>query len=41
MSPFSPGHHLFLFIGGVATAADWVNGRGQEVEPVVFKVLVH
>lgn len=37
----SPGHHLLLFIGGVAAAADWSNGGGQEVEPMVFEVLVH
>ncbi len=37
----SPGHHLLLFIGGVAAAADWPNGGGQEVEPMVFEVLVH
>lgn len=37
----SPGHHLLLFIGGVAPAADWSNSGGQEVEPVVFEVLIH
>lgn len=37
----SPGHHLLLFIGGVAAAADRSNGGGQEVEPMVFEVLVH
>lgn len=37
----SPGHHLLLFIGGMAAAADWSNSGGQEVEAVVFEVLVH
>lgn len=37
----SPGHHLFFLVGGMATAADWMDGCGQEVQPVVFKVLIH
>lgn len=37
----SPSHHLLLFVGGVATAADWMDGCWQEVQPVVFKVLIH
>ena len=36
----SPGHHLLLFIGGVAPTADWSDGCGQEVEAVVLEVLV-
>lgn len=39
--PHSPGNHLLLLVGGVATAADWMDGCGQEVQPVVFKVLIH
>ncbi len=39
--PHSPSHHLLLLVGGVATAADWMDGCGQEVQPVVFKVLIH
>lgn len=37
----APGHHLFLFIGGVTAAADWTDGSGQEVKSMVFKVLIH
>lgn len=37
----SPGHHLLFLVGGMASAADWVDGCGQEVQPVVFKVLIH
>lgn len=36
-----PGHHLLLFIGSMASAADWTDGSGQEVEPMVLKVLVN
>lgn len=39
--PHSPGHHFLLLVGGVATAVNWVNGCGQEVQPMVFKVLIH
>lgn len=39
--PHSPGHHLLLLVGGVASAADWVDGCGQEVYLVVLKVLIH
>lgn len=38
---FIPGHHLFLLVGGVSTAAYWMDGSGQEVQPVVFEVLIH
>lgn len=36
-----PGHHLLLLVGGVSAAADRVDGSGQEVQPVVFEVLIH
>lgn len=40
-TPRSPGHHLLFLVGGVATTADWMDGCGQEVQPMVFKVLIH
>lgn len=36
-----PGDHLLLFVGGAATAAQALAGRGQEVETVVLKSLVY
>lgn len=38
---FIPGHHLLLLVGGVSTAAYWMDGSGQEVQSVVFEVLIH
>ena len=35
-----PCDHLFLFVGGTATAAQVLAGRGQEVETVVLKGLI-
>lgn len=35
-----PGDHLLLFVGGTATAAQVLVGRGQEVETVVLKGLI-
>lgn len=37
----SPGHHLLLLVGGMPTTADWMDCCGQEVQSVVFKVLIH
>lgn len=36
-----PGDHLLLFVGGTATAAQALAGRGQEVETVVLKSLIY
>lgn len=38
--PTLPGDHLLLLVGGVAAAAQVLVGRGQEVQTVVFEVLV-
>lgn len=37
----SPGHHLLLLVGGMPTTADWMDCCGQEVQSMVFKVLIH
>lgn len=39
--PWVPCNHLLLLVGGVASAAQDFSRRGQEVEAVVFEVLVH
>lgn len=39
--PRVPCNHLLLLVGGVATAAQDFSRGGQEVEAVVFEVLVH
>lgn len=36
-----PGYHLFFLIGSMTTTTNWVDGCGQEVQSVVFKVLIH
>lgn len=40
-SSSSPCHHLLFLIGGMAPTADWMNDCRQEVQPVVFEVLVY
>lgn len=35
-----PGDHLLLLIGGIAAAAQVLIGWGEEVQTVIFEVLV-
>lgn len=39
-SPTVPGDHLLLLVGGIAAAAQVLIGRGEEVQTVIFEVLV-
>lgn len=36
-----PGDHFLLLVGGVASAAQQLGRRGEEVKAVVLKVLVN
>lgn len=37
----SPGHHLFLLMGGIPAAAKGLQRGGQEVEAMIGEVLVN
>lgn len=37
----SPGHHFFLLMGGIPTAAEGLQRWGQEVEAMIGEVLVN